>query len=262
MLAMNTTAPAATATLSPVPMVTSVLKVTARSGNLKTGPIPVTSRGQWSCPTTCPFMGSGCYGENHGRGGSPTLFDYADAAERPHDVESLAVGMRQSGRPAPGARRQLPLVRDREVGDILTADGAIDRPYLSLVRDAARRMGRRVFGYTHVPEVTADDIPEDYVMNASCETPEGVRDAWSRGLPAVIVGDRDALQAADSGARYVSCPAEVARPDGRKVTCSECGLCAMPRRMSAPADVPVVVFAPHGTQKRKARAAVAARLGK
>ena len=28
------------------------------------------------------------------------------------------------------------------------------------------------------------------------------------------------------------------------------------------ADSPVIVFAPHGTQKRKARAAVAARMGK
>jgi hypothetical protein len=230
---------------------TTVGKVTARSGNGKTGPIPVTSRDQWSCPTTCPLFGNGCYGEN--RGASPkTLFEHAASAESVHTVESLAAGMRQSGRPGKGMRRQLPLVRDREVGDVRAADGSIDRTWMTMVADAARTVGRTVFGYTHVPEVTSADVPDGYVMNASCETPAGVRDAWDRGLPAVLVGDAQTFADAMPEARIVPCPAESAG-----VTCSECGLCAKPARMTSPRTAPVIVFAPHGRQARKVRTTIA-----
>ena len=231
------------------------LKVTARSGNTKTGPIPVTSRGQWSCPTSCPFMGSGCYGENHRIGGGSTLFQVAEEAERTWTTESLAVAMSQSDRPRKGQVRQRMIVRDREVGDVLDEDGEVDHEYLQMVTDAAHMVGRRPFGYTHVPGLTADDVPDGYVMNASCETPEQVADAHRRGLPAVIVGDHDGLALADPEHRYAACPAE-----SRDITCAECGLCAQPGRMKFPHRAAVIVFEPHGAQRRKARAAVEAAL--
>jgi hypothetical protein len=230
---------------------TLVGKVIARSGNGKTGPIPVTSRGQWSCPTSCPFMGSGCYGEN--RGANPaTLFEIAERSEGGWTADSLAKGMRQSGRPGKGMRRQFPLVRDREVGDVLDADGNIDRPWMTMVRDAARIVGRTVFGYTHVAEVTSEDVPDGYVMNASCETPEQVRAAWSRGLPAVMVGEANDIRPTFADARIVACPAETSA-----VTCSECGLCAKASRMEFPESAPVIVFSPNGRQARKVRSALA-----
>jgi hypothetical protein len=237
------------------PTTTVVGKITPKSGNAKTGPIPVTSRAQWSCPTSCPFFGAGCYGENRGRN-PRTLFDLAADAETVHTTESLAAEMRRAGNPrrfgGRALRRVLPIVRDREVGDVLTAAGAIDHAWLSVVTDAARSVGRTVFGYTHVTTLTAEDVPDGYVMNASTETTEDVRDAHGRGLPAVIVGDRDALAESDPATRYVSCPAE-----SRDVTCAECGLCAMPSRMSDPSGAPVIVFAPHGVKAKTVRQTVA-----
>ena len=38
--------------------------ITARSGNAKTGPIPVTTTERASCPTTCPFYDKGCYAKS------------------------------------------------------------------------------------------------------------------------------------------------------------------------------------------------------
>lgn len=37
---------------------------TRASGNVKTGPIPVTTTSADSCPPTCSFKGNGCYAES------------------------------------------------------------------------------------------------------------------------------------------------------------------------------------------------------
>ena len=38
--------------------------ITPRSGNAKTGPIPVTTTERASCPSTCPFYDKGCYAKS------------------------------------------------------------------------------------------------------------------------------------------------------------------------------------------------------
>ena len=234
-------------------------KITPQSGNGKLGPIPVTSRAQGTCPTTCLFYGNGCYGEN--RGANPqTLFALAEQGETVHDVDTMtsAFAKRGNRRRFRGRdlRRVLPIARDREVGDVLTPDGAaIDLEWMYGVALAGMRAGLRIFGYTHVPTITELDVPPNYVLNASCETPEDIESAWMRGLPAVCVGDRDTLSALMPGVRFVSCPAE-----SRDITCAECGLCAKESRMLEPEKAPVIVFRPHGTAARKVWAAVAARL--
>lgn len=145
------------------------------------------------------------------------------------------------------------IARDRVVGDIDDGNGGIDRDHLEVVTAAFQRLGRTVFGYTHLTTVTAADIPAGYVMNASCETVDDIRDAHRRGLPAVIAGDN--VPESVDGARVVTCPA-VTRED---TDCSTCGLCARESRMVSPETAPVIHFPLHGTAVRKARAAVAAR---
>lgn len=225
-------------------------KITSKSKNRKTGPIPVTSRAQSTCPTSCPFFNNGCYGEN--RGANPrTLFEIARNSETALTVDGLERAMRKRGNPTRfngrALRRVLPIVRDREVGDVLDpATGEIDHTWLRGVAGAARRVGMTVFGYTHVRNVWRSDVPDGYVMNASCETPDDVADAWDRGLPAVVVGDRDQWSAMMPGTRFVSCPAE-----SIDVTCAECGLCAKQSRMDDPESAPVIVFRPHGQRLAK-----------
>src|SRR6187431_3010559 len=36
-----------------------------KSGNSKTGPIPVSMTSQATCPPSCAFYGAGCYAESH-----------------------------------------------------------------------------------------------------------------------------------------------------------------------------------------------------
>jgi hypothetical protein len=171
----------------------------------------------------------------------------ADKYTRPHDVDTLTAQLRKTA----DTRRMI--LRDRVVGDIATEDGGVDRQWLVDITALAGSVGRRPFGYTHHRGVTADDVPDGYTLNASCETPDDVRDAHRRGLPAVMAGD-DVPDVID-GARVVTCPA-TQRDD---VDCSTCGLCAMASRMSSPETAPVIHFPLHGTAVKRARRAVAAR---
>lgn len=233
-------------------------KITPQSGNTKTGPIPVTSRPQSTCPTTCLFYNNGCYGEN--RGANPkTLFQLADDGSKPLSAATMLAVLAQRGNPkrfkGRTLRRVLPIMRDREVGDVLHADGGVDHGWLNHVMAAAKAAGLTPFGYTHVKQVTSRDVPVGYVMNTSCETPEDIYDSWSRGLPATVVGDRDVLAQLMPEARFVSCPAE-----SLPVTCAECGLCAKVSRMADPRKAPVIVFKPHGKAAKKVWAAVRNRL--
>ena len=142
-------------------------------------------------------------------------------------------------------------LRDRVDGDVLT-NGDFDREYLEEVTDAALSAGYKwIFGYTHVNEVTADDVPEGYVMNASCETESDVVQAADRGLPMVISNDTTQHGDKIAGRRVIQCPA--ARSD---VDCSSCGgsagpICARPDREQ------IVLFPLHGVQVRKAAQSIA-----
>jgi hypothetical protein len=225
------------------------LHVVARSGNTKTGDIPVTYRPMRTCEPTCPFLPSkdsgGCYGTGR-------IFAMAEklTGERSADDVDATLAKRN-----PAAR----YMRDRVVGDVIDvdADGSVtvDVEYIEAVADAAARNDLTAFGYSHAwPRFTPEDVARmaasGYVMNASCETPADVDAALAMGLPATIANDDVAEGAMIGGGRVVTCPAQT-RDD---VDCASCGLCAKPQRKA------VVRFLIHGTAKRKATAAVAARM--
>lgn len=212
----------------------------AVSSNTKTGPIATSYRPQTTCPSTCPFLGKGCYGDGR-------LFALARKYAR--DLarsEALAILRKAKVR----------LLRDRVVGDVVDGDGRIDWNYLTEISTLARMAGLRVFGYTHAwrrfTEPDARRLADmGYVMNASCETIGDVRQAISLGMPAVITNDDIAEGLVIDGRRVITCPAQT-RDD---VTCATCQLCAKP-------DVPVVIrFLVHGPSKNKARQAVKAANG-
>lgn len=212
---------------------THMMTLTAVSKNSKTGPMPTTSRGQQTCPKSCPFIVKGCYG--NGR-----LFAAADKWGKPIDREGMVSLLA-------GARRDARYLRDRVVGDVLDpATGEVDYAYLDDVTHAATSQDLVPYGYSHAWEaLDVDRIPDGYVMNASCETPEQVSRALAMGLDATIVNDDLPEGTMIDRHRVVTCPEQT-----RGVTCSDCGLCAKPGRTA------VIRFLTHGPQKKAARAAV------
>lgn len=215
------------------------LKVSMRSANRKTGPIPVTARTGSTCPASCPLVnpetlepGDGCYG--HGR--------IAYHARRLGTQERAV--LKQIAREAPLGG----LVRHHEVGDVMR-DGRPDTRYLAqLAQLAADRPDLRHILYTHAwRELDASALP--FTMNASCETREEIEDASARGfLPVVIVQDHadELIGSYVDGRKVIVCPADT----DERVTCSACGLCAK-------ADTPkhrraVVAFPAHGPTRKAA----------
>lgn len=221
---------------------THLLQITAKSGNTKTGPMPTTMRPESTCPSTCPFLPSGeiggCYGTGRIMAMADTLSGYM--------TEDQAVAKASKGK-AKDAR----WMRDRVVGDIVTADGAIDHAYVRFIARVAKRLDLKPFGYTHAMDrITRADVRKinatGYVLNASTETAEGAARAVSLGMPTTIANDDIPEGTIIAGKRVVTCPAQTR--DG--VSCATCGLCAKPQRAA------IVRFRIHGTAARKARAAV------
>ena len=231
------------------------LQAVPKSGNAKTGPIPVTYRDESTCPTSCPFLPSGSIGGCYATG---RIMAGAEKHSKMHTVQSLAkvfVGA------AAGAR----YVRDRVSGDIMD-NGRADIGYLAMIAEAAAiASGIRstlgdtaltAFGYTHAQsELTRDDVAAikgtGYILNASCETEEDVALALALGMPAVIATDEVSHGGTLAGRRVVQCPAT----SHENVSCASCGLCAKDYE-----DRPVILFPIHGVAKNKARRAVAERL--
>lgn len=215
----------------------------AVSGNSKTGPIPVTYRNmEETCPHDCPFFNNGCYGV--GRIEALTR-KYSRTITVDHARSVLA-------KRKPTAK----YLRDRVIGDLVTARGRFDMPYVRTIARIAREHALTVFGYTHAwrmldRRAVSSIAASGYVLNASCETVADVRMAISLGMPAVITNDDVSEGMMIDGRRVVTCPAQTRD----NVTCASCGLCAKPERKS------VVRFLVHGPSKNRARRAIAARTG-
>jgi hypothetical protein len=220
--------------------------LTARSGNAKTGDIPVTYRPMTTCEPTCPFLPTGAVGGCYGTG---RIFGMAAKYAATVTLDSLRAKLSKRN---PAAR----FMRDRVVGDVINPDGTIAHGYIRAIAIVAREASLIPFGYTHAwRRMTSDDVrtiaDTGYVMNASCESREDVRHAVSLGMPTVIasdiVEDGETFTRPDGVTlRVVTCPAQT-RED---VTCASCGLCARADRRA------VVRFNIHGTAKRRAAHAV------
>jgi hypothetical protein len=208
---------------------------TLNTRNAKTGPVALAvSRGQDSCPTSCPLMDSGCYGEVGPGGG---LFRLMAKAKR------LVYGSDYG--PLMAAFLAVPdgsMVRLNVVGDYLM-DGIVDHDYIRATHLLSGR-GISVLSYTHAWRIMDPSwFPDDTRPQASCETVEDVAAAMAAGWSAVIVQPDDTL---GSERGYTVCPAVT---DG--MTCSDCGLCGRQRKGT-------IIFPVHGARKRAAAEAITA----
>jgi hypothetical protein len=234
------------------------------SENEKTGPIPVTMTSKDTCPTSCPFQGSGCYAEQgilsvvwRQIGKAPTHI----RAPKSINLEELCdhIAALPAGQ----------LWRHNQAGDLPGVNETIDTAALAAIADANR--GKRGFTYTHKPmnetnlRAVVNANAAGFTVNLSANNLTHADQLAETGLPIVVVQPKEygrkshqsqwteTLPAyrerikqlplnTPAGNAVVVCPATY-RDD---VTCKSCGLCQR-------ADRPVIVgFPADGCGAKKA----------
>jgi hypothetical protein len=206
----------------------------AKSANSKIGPVSATSVAQQSCPTTCPFMGSGCYAESGMQAFTTRRLNKSSAS--PLDLayeEADAIR---------AIRRDTPL-RLHVVGDS-TSDAAA-----RIVSGAADERDGKAWTYTHAWRTVARESWGNVSVLASCETEEDIRDARARGYAtAIVVDQHDATKRYErDGESILPCPQQTRD----NVTCDSCRLCWDDSRLR---DAGLTIgFAVHGSGAKKAK---------
>ena len=214
-----------------------LVHITKKSSNKKTGPIPVSTTEESTCPPSCPFINSGCYAKSGplalhwkktSNGTQKNLTDWAGLCSF---IEQLPPGQ---------------LMRINQAGDIPRNGDDIDTFLLEQLTKA--NTGRRAYTYTHHKlnrhnvQAIKKANANGFTISASTESLEAADAAMDKGLNAVTVVSSKQKPPArtPAGRRVVVCPAQT--KDG--VTCSTCKLCSNKRDF-------VIAFIAHGSQKKK-----------
>lgn len=221
---------------------TSGLKVrlTLISRNAKTGPIPVSTSDESTCPSVCPLKGKGCYAR----------FGPLGLAWRAVDKFGMdwVHFCRQIAALYPGS-----LWRHNQAGDLPGEDNKIDAVALRQLVKA--NQGRRGFTYTHKPMNSAANRRAIVYANANGFTinlsANGVAHADSLAalkiapivtiLPREIDGNKTPSFISPGGNKIVVCPATYRAGQN----CGNCGLCQKQRSC-------IVGFPAHGAAVRMA----------
>ena len=216
--------------------------LTRKSANRKTGPIPVSTTTEATCPDTCPLQRNGCYADS----GPLALFwrkVTAHKAGMAWEAFCEAIAALPAGQ----------LWRHNQAGDLPGDRATIDAKALAaLIRANA---GKRGFTYTHYPMTSAHNRVCVGGANAN---------GFTINLSANNLADADRLAALDLGPVVTLLPGDVhgnqslQTPAGRKVvvcpatyrndiSCATCGLCSLQRDA-------IVGFPVHGSSARRANA--------
>jgi len=222
------------------------IHLTTKSTNQKTGPIPVSTSPDSTCPPACPFMGEGCYAD------SGPLKIHWSAVSKGTRGEPWTVFLSRV--------RSLPesqLWRHNQAGDLPGAGNRIDSARLNQLVNSNK--GRKGFTYTHKPVVQTPGVPAEvvqanrravkaavkagFVVNLSGNNVEHADRLVRTGLPVatVVPPGSPSRFTTPAGNKVVICPAQ--RSD--TITCATCRLCSKPDRGF------IVGFLPHGTGHKK-----------
>jgi len=216
---------------------------TAKSQNVKTGPIPTTVTSAATCPDACPLKAKGCYAQ-----GGPLAIHWRAVTQgkRGGSLQALCDNI--------AALPEGTLWRHNVAGDLPGEGDTIHRQDMVALIEA--NIGRKGFTYTHKPPSRADNATlihyannMGFTVNLSANTL-----AHADQLAALNIGPVVVVQDAIEGTR-----ADTVTPEGRKVatcpatyrddiTCKSCGLCAVRDRKV------IVGFPAHGAAKRAAAA--------
>ena len=224
----------------------SPVAVVERSGDQKIGPISATHTSQYSCPTACPFLGSGCYAESAGRQPLTTLRLNSAQVTQP-----IAIARAEAAAVAGlTGRRQL---RGHVVGDCRTAAAAriVGASYVA----HSAKYGMRHWTYTHAHATVPLRAWSGAHVVASIHTALDATRARRHGYQvlALAVDDRHPTHTpytdTRTGLRVLPCPAQFAPAAGsRAVTCDRCHMCQDPK-VTAKAGCDAVGFQPDHLRK-------------
>lgn len=212
--------------------------LTLKSANVKTGPIPVSTSSSETCPSSCPFNGSGCYAAS-----GPLAIHWNEVTENRRGFEYpdflKAIKALPSGS----------LWRHNQAGDLLGAGETINPEALGELVKA--NIGKRGFTYTHKTNNKDNHkwIKEannwGFTVNLSANNLEHADNLYDLGAgPVVTVLPMNSAPKTltPKGQAVITCPATYRE----NVTCASCKLCAISNRKT------IIGFPVHGTQKKKA----------
>ena len=228
---------------------------TRKSSNVKTGPIPVTTTSNESCPTDCAFKGNGCYAEAGPLGGLWKAMSNAgpnapfkNGRNTMTTIDWAKLCLEVSSLPANQ------LWRHNQAGDLAKLPGTIKIDKAALRDLVQANTGKRGFTYTHHNvlndldnrQAVADANAQGFTVNLSGNTlahADALADLGIAPVVAVVPITTTANTVTPAGRKVVVCPATI-RED---VSCADCQLCQRARDF-------IIGFPAHGPSKRKADA--------
>jgi hypothetical protein len=207
--------------------------LTLKSANVKTGPIPVSTTEQASCPDDCT-MKKECYAKS-----GPLALHWAAVSNgtRGTDWGQFAATI--------AALPDGQLWRHNQAGDLPQADGSIDAVKLGQL--VAANAGRRGFTYSHHRDAASiawirHANAWGFTVNLSANNlndADMLADHAAGPVVVVLPSTQTANTVTPAGRTVVICPA-TQRDD---VSCATCQLCQRQRAA-------IVGFPAHGTRKR------------
>ena len=218
-------------------------RFTRMSKNKKTGPIPVTTTEESSCPSACPLKDNGCYAD-----GGPLALVWRQTATMGKTLQALCEDIKA----LPSGQ----LWRHNQAGDLPHKDQVIDAAGVRALTKASR--GTRGFTYTHHDmsmaknrRVVSEANKAGFVINLSANTLKHADKLAKYGIAPVAVmlpSDSPAKLLTPAGRTVVVCPVMT----GKAQSCATCKLCAVRDRKV------IVGFPAHGFRTRKASAVASA----
>lgn len=217
--------------------------VTALSSNKKTGPIPVTTTSDNTCPDACPLKKSKvCYAKS---GPLAIHWRKVSSGERGTDASGLNQTVRKF--------KNNQVWRYGQAGDLPGEGNQIDAEQLAKLVKANRH--RPNLAYTHKPVLknehnrlaikNAND--NGFTINLSANNAKQADDLLALNIApvvAIIPLNAPNVTRTPNGAKIVACPAETKK----RVNCASCALCHKRNR-----DY-VIGFRAHGSKKKQANA--------
>lgn len=216
---------------------------TLKSGNRKTGPIPVSMTSASSCPPSCSYFGNGCYAERHVLGMHWRRLSRGEGRHWTAFCEMV---------------RELPkgqLWRHNEAGDLPGLGESVSESQVIELVGAARHT--RGFTYTHKLGASLPVNEREFhftllrylnsngvTVNLSIDDFSQLDDYARYGLPltTVLPEGSPRVSYTKAGKKVIVCPAQVIPPSGgTSPSCASCGICQSNRPERA-----VVGFLAHG----------------